>query len=192
MNVTERPRICVFCGARPGSNLRYLELATEFGDWLGRRGLDVVYGGGTVGLMGAVAESALAAGALVTGVVPHHLLSSERPQPNGVRLIVVRSMHERKAMMYRMADAFVALPGGVGTLDELFEISTWAKLGLHNKPAVILNCGGYFDSLFTLLDHAVREGMMTPAERSFIQTADTIPDIGDRLALPDTLTAVQG
>lgn len=176
-------RIGVFCGAKP-SKPQYMELASEFGTWLGAAGMDLVYGGGSTGLMGAVASSARDAGSYVTGVVPHHLLGEEGEQPQQVELVVVRSMHERKALMYRLSDAFVTLPGGMGTLDELMEISTWAKLDLHSKPVLVLNSGGFFDGLLGLLDHAVREGMMSPADRALVRDVTTIDAIAGHLAVP--------
>jgi|SRR5437764_4138054 len=177
-------RIGVFCGAKP-SKPQYMELASEFGTWLGRAGLDLVYGGGSTGLMGAVASSARDAGSYVTGVVPHHLLGLEGEQPPRVELIVVRSMHERKSLMYYLSDAFVTLPGGVGTLDELMEISTWAKLGLHTKPVIVLNAGGFFDGLLGLLDHAVREGMMSQADRALVRDVTTIDAVAGHLEAPE-------
>jgi uncharacterized protein (TIGR00730 family) len=181
-------QIGVFCGAKP-SKPRYLELATEFGTWLGGQGMDLVYGGGSTGLMGAVAEAARNAGSYVTGVVPHHLLGEEGDQPQQVELVVVRSMHERKALMYRLSDAFVTLPGGVGTLDELMEIITWAKLGLHSKPVLVLNSGGFFDGLLGLLDHAVQEGMMTPADRLLVRDVTTIDAVAAHLNPTPTFAA---
>jgi uncharacterized protein (TIGR00730 family) len=181
-------QIGVFCGAKP-SKPRYLDLATEFGTWLGGQGMDLVYGGGSSGLMGAVAEAARNAGSYVTGVVPHHLLGLEGEQPQQVELVVVRSMHERKALMYRLSDAFVTLPGGVGTLDELMEIITWAKLGLHSKPVLVLNSGGFFDGLLGLLDHAVQEGMMTPADRLLVRDVTTIDAVAAHLTPTPTLAS---
>jgi uncharacterized protein (TIGR00730 family) len=179
-------RIGVFCGAKPAKP-EYLNLAREFGSWLGSHGIDLVYGGGGTGLMGAVAQAALRSGSYVTGVMPHHLLGEETPQPQHVELFVVRNMHERKALMYRMSQAFVALPGGMGTLDELMEVSTWAKLGLHSKPVLVLNHHGFFDGLLSWLDLAVREGMMTAAERLVVQDVHSLDALTDFLAPAESL-----
>jgi uncharacterized protein (TIGR00730 family) len=180
------PRICVFCGAKPAKR-EYLELAREFGSWLGEHGVGLVYGGGGTGLMGAVAEAARMSGGHVTGVVPHHLLGEECPQPQQIQLFVVRNMHERKALMYRMSSAFVALPGGLGTLDELMEVSTWAKLGLHSKPVLVLNHLGFFDGLLSWLDLAVREGMMSAADRALVQDVPSLNALTSVLAPAEPL-----
>lgn len=165
------PRIAVFCGARPGGDPAYAELAEEFGTALGRRGVGLVYGAGGVGVMGAVAKAALAGGAPVTGVIPHDLHKRERAHKAPGEVFVVRTMHERKALMYRLASAFAVLPGGLGTLDELMEVATWNQLGMHHKPVVLLNTSGFFDPLLGFLDHVVREGFLTPAERALVHTA---------------------
>lgn len=179
-------RVGVFCGAKPAKP-EYLDLARELGSWLGDHGIDMVYGGGGTGLMGAVAEAASLAGSYVTGVMPHHLLREESPQPQQVQLFVVRTMHERKALMYRLSQAFLALPGGMGTLDELMEVSTWAKLGLHHKPVLVLNHDGYFDGLLSCLDLAVREGMMTAAERLVVRDMGSLAELTDFLAPAEPL-----
>ncbi|GAA1102813.1 TIGR00730 family Rossman fold protein [Kitasatospora arboriphila] len=183
-------RVGVFCGARPARQ-EYLDLARETGRWLGRRRVGLVYGGGGTGLMGAVAEGALLTGSYVTGVVPHHLLSLEGRQPPGVELMVVATMHERKALMYQLSDAFVVLPGGLGTADELMEIATWAKLGLHSKPVFVVNHGGFFDGLLAWLDLAVGERMMTAADRSLIRDVPSL-DALDGCFSPDLPVPVAG
>lgn len=181
-------RIGVFCGAKPAKPA-YLDLARDLGTWLGRHGIGLVYGGGGTGLMGAVAEAAHLTGSHVTGVMPHHLLGEENPQPHQIQLFVVRTMHERKALMYQLSQAFVALPGGMGTLDELMEVSTWAKLGLHSKPVLVLNHDGFFDNLLSWLDLAVREGMMTAAEREVVQDVGSLDALAAVLAPAESLVA---
>jgi uncharacterized protein (TIGR00730 family) len=180
-------RVCVFCGVRPGARADYLDVAREFGARLAVRGLGMVYGGSGIGIMGAVSSAAEQGGAPVTGVIPRYLFDREAATISVADLRVVDSMHERKSLMYELADAFVALPGGIGTMDELFEIITWAQLGLHTKPTVVLNHGGYYDPLITLLDHAVAEGFLMPAERLLIQVATTVDEALDLLAVADPL-----
>ena len=161
-------RVCVFCGSSPGSNGRYLEIAREVGRTLARRGLGLVYGGGSVGLMGAVATSALEAGGEVDGVIPRALEARELAHGGLTRLHRVASMHERKAKMNELSDAFVALPGGMGTLEELSEILTWAQLGLHAKPCGLLDVEGYYRPLVAYFDHAVAEGFLRPEHRQLV------------------------
>ena len=151
-------RIGVFCGSKPGVGTRYMELAQAFGTALARAGLGMVYGGSRIGLMGAVADAHLAAGGAVVGVIPGFLASREAIHEGLTELQVVDTMHTRKARMAELADAFVALPGGLGTLDELFEIVTWAQMGLHHKPIYLLNAAHYYDALVHLLESMVREG----------------------------------
>ena len=161
-------RVCVFCGANPGRRPSYLQAAARFGSALAESGLGLVYGGGSVGLMGAVADGALAKGGHVFGVLPDFLFAREVGHKGLTELRVVASMHERKAIMAERSDAFVALPGGFGTLDEVFEILTWAQLGLHQKPVALLNVEGFFDSLLAYLDHATDEGLIQRAHRDFL------------------------
>lgn len=173
------PRICVFCGSSPGRDPAYLEAATAMGTALAGRGLGLVYGGARVGLMGAVADAALAAGAEVIGVLPEALMRKEIAHEGLTRLEVVASMHERKARMAELSDGFVALPGGAGTLEEIFEIWTWGQLGFHGKPAGFLNVSGYFDGLSNFLDHTVTEAFVKPVHRqmmSFHSTPDVLLD----------------
>ncbi|MFH8609691.1 TIGR00730 family Rossman fold protein [Streptomyces sp. NPDC018029] len=173
--------IATFCGARPGTDPAYVALAEDFGAALGRRGCGLVYGAGGVGVMGAVAGAALAHGAPVTGVVPHDLHERERSQKAPGQIFVVQSMHERKALMYRLASAFAVLPGGFGTLDELMEVATWNQLGMHRKRVVLVNAKGYFDSLLGFLDIVAREGFMTSEERDLIHVADHVDEALDLL-----------
>ncbi|HEX8539725.1 MAG TPA: TIGR00730 family Rossman fold protein [Cystobacter sp.] len=155
--------LCVFCGSRMGARPEYLEAARTLGTELGRRGLTLVYGGAGVGLMGAVADAVLAEGGKVVGVLPHLLQAREIAHPRLTELHLVDSMHTRKAMMAERADAFIALPGGVGTFEELFEITTWAQLGLHHKPIGLLNVADFYGPLLALMRRAVEEGFIPEA-----------------------------
>jgi uncharacterized protein (TIGR00730 family) len=161
-------RICVFCGSRPGERPEYLEAGRALGSELARRGLGLVYGGAKVGVMGAVAATALEGGAEVIGVIPKALMRKEVAHDGLSDLRIVGSMHERKQQMADLADGFVALPGGLGTLEELFETLTWGQLGMHGKPCGLLNAGGYFGRLLEFLDHAVAEGFVPEAHRAMI------------------------
>ncbi|MFB6977764.1 LOG family protein [Streptomyces scopuliridis] len=178
-------RVGVFCGARPGARPQHLRLATEFGEALAQRGTGLVYGAGGVGIMGAVADAVLDAGAPVTGVIPRQLYERERPDESRTEVIVVETMHERKALMYRLAVGFAVLPGGLGTLDELLEVATWNQLGIHHKPLVLVNQGGFFDPLLTLLDNMVSDGFISQEERFVIQVASGVEEALDRLVSPE-------
>ena len=158
------------------------EGTAHFGRELARRGLSLVYGGGRVGLMGELATATLAAGGRVVGVIPHALSAKEIAFAEATELIVVGSMHERKALMADRSDAFVALPGGYGTCDELFEILTWGQLGIHRKPVGLLNVNGFFSPLLGWLDHVVSEGLLKPRHRELLLVAETVPELLDRLA----------
>ena len=168
--------ICIYCGAHAGARPAYAEGARALGATMARHGMRLVYGGGCVGLMGAVADAILAEGGAVVGVIPQHLVDRELAHHGVTELRVVDSMHERKALMAELADAFIALPGGIGTLEELCEIMTWAHLGLHQKPCGILNIEGYFDGLCRFLDHAVEEQFMVPVLRSYL-VIERDPDV---------------
>ena len=172
-------RICVYCGSSMGENPIYRESAQAVGTLLANRGLGLVYGGGNVGLMGVLADAALAAGGEVIGIIPGGLFSREVGHPGLTEMRVVGTMHERKALMADLADGFIALPGGMGTLDELFEILTWAQLGIHAKPCGLLNVAGYFDPLIALLDHMVAEKFLRPEHRALALVDD---DAGRLLA----------
>lgn len=174
-------RICVFCGSNPGRAPSYAEAARTLGRALADEGLDLVYGGASVGLMGAVADAALAAGGEVIGVLPRALAEKEIAHRGLTELRVVASMHERKAMMADLADAFVALPGGVGTLEELFEVWTWAQLGHHTKPCAIFNVAGFYDGLLAFLDGTAREGFMKQLHRDMLIVEDAVPALLGRL-----------
>ncbi|MBX9692362.1 MAG: TIGR00730 family Rossman fold protein [Cyanobacteria bacterium] len=161
-------RICVFCGALPGKNPLYREAAVALGEKLVECGIELVYGGGKVGLMGVVADAVLHAGGHVIGVIPEALLAKELGHKGISDLRVVKSMHERKALMSDLSDAFIALPGGFGTLDELFEVVTWLQLGAHDKPSGLLNIGGYYDHMLKFLDHVSAEGFLTVEDRQIL------------------------
>jgi uncharacterized protein (TIGR00730 family) len=160
--------ICVFCGSSPGHDPRYVTAAADVGERLAERGIQLVYGGGRRGLMGAVADAALAAGGRVVGVIPRGLVDRELAHPGLSELLIVDTLHERKARMAELADGFIALPGGLGTLEELAEVLSWAQLGLHAKPIGLLDVGGYFDPLLAYLDHAVAEGFVADRHRSLL------------------------
>ena len=159
--------LCVYCGSRAGTDARYEQTARLMGQTLAEQGYGLVYGGGHVGLMGAVAEAVLQAGGRVIGVIPEAMVGRELAYRQVTQLEVVPSMHERKARMAALADAFVAMPGGYGTLEELFEIITWAQLGIHAKPIGLLNVAGYFDALAAMIEHAVQEGFIRSEHRHF-------------------------
>ena len=174
-------RVCVFCGSRSGEQPVYAETAVALGTLLAQRGFGLVYGGGNIGLMGLIADAALAAGGEVIGVIPQHLLEREVAHTGLTRLHVVDSMHTRKALMADIADVFVAAPGGFGTLDELCEILTWAQLGLHGKPCGLLNVAGYYDALLGMFDHATREGFLSAQHRQLIVSETDTQHLIDRL-----------
>ncbi len=168
-----RRAICVFCGSSTPPDPRYREAAAALGTLVASRGLDLVYGGGSVGLMGQVADAALAAGGRVLGVIPAGLFGREVGHTGLTELHQVGTMHERKQLMYDLSDGFVALPGGLGTLEELAEVTTWSQLGLHAKPVVLLDVDGFWDPLTAQLDRMVAVGLLKPANRALIQRADT-------------------
>jgi uncharacterized protein (TIGR00730 family) len=167
---TDRPlsRICVFCGTNAGSRPAYGVAARELGRILAEEEIELVYGGASVGIMGELADSVQEHGGHVTGIIPQQLMEKEAAHTGIRNLIVVASMHQRKSQMADMSDGFIALPGGIGTLEGFFEILTWGQLGIHRKPAGILNVEGYFDALIDFLDHAVQEGFLTEAHRQAI------------------------
>lgn len=168
-------RICVFTGSQAGNRPAYAEQARRLGRLLGQRGIGLVYGGGSVGLMGVIADAALEAGAEVIGVIPEVLMIREVTHTGLTELRIVDTMHERKALMAELSDAFIAMPGGFGTLDELFEAITWAQLGLHRKPVGLLNVEGYYDPLLALIEHAIAEGFILP-EYAQLLTVDSDPE----------------
>jgi uncharacterized protein (TIGR00730 family) len=184
-------RICVFCGSSPGAGPAYLEQATALGALLAERGIGLVYGGASVGTMGAVADGALAAGGEVVGVIPEHLSRVEISHAGLTELHVVADMHERKAKMAALADGFLALPGGVGTLEELFEIWTWAQLGLHAKPLGLVDIGGFYRPLWTFVEHMVTEGFVRPQHRDLVSMDADPRVLLDRFAEHTPTTTVK-
>jgi uncharacterized protein (TIGR00730 family) len=173
--------ICVYCGSRPGALPAYAEAARAVGEEIGRRGWQLVYGGGRAGLMGVVADAALSAGASVIGVIPQSLMGRELGHRQLTELHVVDTMHQRKTMMAERSDAFLALPGGIGTFEELFEVWTWRSLGYHDKPIGLLNVAGYFDQLLGFLAHTEREGLMGSAQSELLQVDADPTALLDRL-----------
>ncbi|MFI9811523.1 LOG family protein [Saccharothrix variisporea] len=171
-------RVCVFCGSSSGRE-RHLEVARQVGARLAELGVEVVYGGGRVGTMGALADGALAAGGSVFGVIPRSLVELEVAHHGLTELHVVETMHERKARMAELADAFVTLPGGAGTLEEMFEVWTWAQLGLHAKPLGLLDVDGYYGHLLKMVDHMVEEGFLKPPYRDMLLVADDLDRLLD-------------
>ena len=161
--------VCVFCGSSMPGDPRYRDAARALGALIARRGIDLVYGAGSTGLMGELADAALAGGGRVIGVIPAGLFAREVGHTGLTTLHEVASMHERKQLMYDLCDAFVALPGGLGTLEELAEVATWSQLGLHSKPVALLDVGGFWDPLVTQLDRMVGAGLLAPASRDLIQ-----------------------
>lgn len=174
-------RVCVFAGSSSGARREFREAARALGGALARRRIDVVFGGGQVGLMGVLADAVLAAKGHVTGVIPEALVAREIAHGGLSDLRVVPSMHERKALMADLADAFVALPGGWGTLEEFFEVLTWAQLGLHRKPCLLLNVAGYFDGLLSFLDHAIDQQFVRRENGALVLVADSIDAVFDQL-----------
>jgi len=170
-------QICVFCGSSAGNRSEYRAAAEGLGTEMARRGIGLVYGGGNVGLMGALADATLKAGGEAVGVIPEHLLEREVGHRGLTMLHVVRSMHERKALMADLSDAFIALPGGFGTLDEFCEILTWSQLGLHAKPCGILNVLGYYSPLLSMLDHAVEEQFLKMENRKLVLTGNSVTEL---------------
>jgi uncharacterized protein (TIGR00730 family) len=160
--------VCVYCGSRSGTRPEYAQVARRLGEDIGRRGWQLVYGGGRVGLMGELANAALAAGAAVVGVIPESLMRLEVGHRDLTELHVVRTMHERKQLMAERAHAFIALPGGIGTFEELFEVWTWRHLEYHSHPIGLLDVSGYYDALEAFLEHAVEEGFLSPMQMSML------------------------
>ncbi len=174
-------RVCVYCGSNPGTRPEYREAAENLGRLLAEQGLGLVYGGGGVGLMGVVADAVLAAGGEVVGVMPAALIAREVGHKGLSDLRVVETMHERKALMVELADGFLALPGGIGTMDELFEVWTWAQLGSHHKPCAVLNVAGYYTPLLTFLDHMVDNGFLRAEHRRQLLVDEEPASLLDRM-----------
>jgi len=166
--------ICVYCGSRPGTQSLFTQTATEVGEWIGAHQGQLVYGGGSQGLMGTVARAAKSAGAKVVGVIPHALAEKETANEGCDELYRVDNMHQRKFMMAERADAFLALPGGIGTFEELFEVWTWRQLGYHDKPIGLLNVNGYYDGLLEFMQHTVRQGFVSDWQLDYVLVSDRI------------------
>jgi uncharacterized protein (TIGR00730 family) len=175
--MTRPSALCVYCGSSNAAAARHLDAAEAFGRRLAEAGITLVYGGGGIGLMKRVAEGACAGGGRVVGIIPEHLLAVEGATGSRIELVVVPTMHDRKRRMAELADGFVILPGGFGTLDEMFEIVTWRQLGLHDKPVVLVNLGGYWDPLLAMLDRMVAQGYVRPAARTLVTTVERIEDV---------------
>jgi uncharacterized protein (TIGR00730 family) len=174
-------RLCIFCGSSPGARPEYAEATVELARLLAERGIGIVYGGASVGLMGLLADTAMEAGGEVVGVIPNALERKEIAHHGLTELHIVDSMHERKALMAELSDAFIALPGGSGTLEELFEVFTWSQLGLHRKACALLNVAGYYDGLATFLDHAVEERFLRAEHRAMLLCERTPAGVLDAL-----------
>jgi len=182
--------LCVYCASRSGTEAAFAQAARAVGGLIGRRGWQLVYGGGRAGLMGQLADGALEAGARVVGVIPKALMVRELGHPGLAELHVVDTMHQRKQLMAERSDAFLALPGGIGTLEELFEVWTWRQLGYHDKPVGVLNAGGYYDALLEFLQGTRREGFVNAEQLALLQVAADAPALLDRLeALAASATA---
>jgi len=177
--------LCVYCGSQSGQHPIYNETARAFGLELARRGIALVYGGGKVGLMGTVANATLAGGGKVIGVIPRQLVDREVAHPGLTELVVVDTMHQRKTRMYELSDAFVALPGGFGTMDEMFEMLTWAQLGLHRYPCAFLDTHGYYGHLRSMMNHMVAEGFVAPGRRDSVWFGESIGELFDWMARYD-------
>ncbi|WP_291010297.1 TIGR00730 family Rossman fold protein [Hydrogenophaga sp.] len=169
--------LCVYCGSRPGADDAYLQLATEVGHWIGRHQGQLVYGGGRNGLMGRVAQATLDAGGTVVGVIPQALVEKEWANHACTELHVVDNMHERKRLMAERADAFLALPGGIGTFEEFFEVWTWRQLGYHDKPVGLLNVSGYYDGLLQFLSHTVEQEFMSEWQMELIRVGTDLESL---------------
>lgn len=181
--------VCVFCGSNPGVDPAFAAAAKTMGELLGRRGITTVYGGGSVGLMGMVADAAMTAGGKVIGVIPRSLLQREMGHARITQQHVVSNMHERKAMMNKLSDGFIILPGGVGTLEEFFEIWSWAQLGIHSKPFGVLEVSGFWKPLFEFLDHMTGQGFVRPEFRALVRVSE---DPAELLTLMDSYKAPPG
>lgn len=181
MNASAPFSLCVYCGSRHGARAEYTHAARAVGREIGRRGWQLVYGGGNVGLMGEIADAALAHGAHVVGVIPRSLMEREVGHRTLSELFVVETMHQRKQMMAERASAFVALPGGIGTLEELYEVWTWRQLGYHDQPIGLLNVSGYYDALLSFMDSSVAEGFLAEPQRSVLITGTDVAGLLDQL-----------
>ena len=185
-------RLCVYCGSSPGVDPSYRTAAAQLGTLLAQSSVELIYGGGRVGLMGVLADAALAAGGRVTGVIPRHLHDREVAHPGVSDMVVVGSMHERKQRMFELADAFAVLPGGLGTLDETIEILTWRQLGLHDKPVIIADIAAYWAPLLGLIEHVIADGFAYAPLRDYYRVVARVEDVLPTLAaLPQPSAPVQ-
>ena len=173
--------VCVFCGARPGNRPAYTSAARETGAMLAANGWRLVYGAGDVGLMGEVARAAQTPGGATMGVIPTHLMAREQGRRNLTQVVITENMHERKKVMFMNSDAVVVLPGGAGSLDEFFEVLTWAQIGLHQKPVFLLNVEGYWQPLLALLDHVIAEGFADASLRGIFRVVPDVPSLAGAL-----------
>jgi uncharacterized protein (TIGR00730 family) len=174
-------RICVFCGSNTGLDPIYIETAQRVGEFFAENNIELVYGGGRIGLMGKVADAVMKNGGKVLGVIPEALAIREVAHAGLTELFVVGSMHERKAMMAELSDGFIALPGGFGTFEEFCEIITWAQLGIHQKPCAILNVGGFYDNLIALFDHSTAQNFIRPEHRSLVLEGENIRELYQKM-----------
>ena len=185
-------RLCVYCGSSPGVDPSYRTAAAQLGTLLAQSSVELIYGGGRVGLMGVLADAALAAGGRVTGVIPRHLHDREVAHPGVSDMVVVGSMHERKQRMFELADAFAVLPGGLGTLDETIEILTWRQLGLHDRPVIIADIAAYWAPLLGLIEHVIADGFAYAPLRDYYRVVARVEDVLPTLAaLPQPSAPVQ-
>jgi uncharacterized protein (TIGR00730 family) len=188
-NMTQIKTVCVYCGSGPGTNHRFVEAATALGKIFAENGVSLVYGGGSVGLMGAIAKSTEDHGGYVIGIIPEFLMTREKAMARGQELVVTPDMHERKRLMFERSDAFVALPGGVGTLEELVEQLTWQQLGRHTKPILLANIDGFWEPLLALIAHMRATEFIRPTMTVDILKAEQVEDILPRLQAAAALTA---
>src|SRR5262245_62120007 len=189
MTKRKMERICVFCGSQPGARAVYVEQARALGHAMVERGIGLVYGGGGIGMMGAVADAVIEANGKVIGVIPYSLATKERAHPD-IDMRVVNTMHERKAMMAQLSDAFIALPGGFGTFEELMETITWGQLGIHQKPVGLLNVAGYYDPMLAMIDRAIEEGFILPRYRNLFVASSSIDELFDLMSMYQPLEGV--
>ena len=175
-------RLAIFCGSSTGHNSTYHQEAREVGKLLAKKSIELVYGGGKIGLMGASADACLEHGGKVIGVIPEKLMTAEVGHTGVTELHVVKTMHERKAMMAQLSDGFIALPGGIGTLEEIIEVFTWHQIGYHNKPCAFLNTNGYYDKLFDFIDHSVSEGFLSQEQRDELIISDKIQELMEMMS----------
>jgi len=178
----KNPSVCVFCGSRNGADPAYAQAARDLGQLIARRGWRLVYGAGDVGMMGEVASATAQGGGDSLGVIPVHLLTRERESRDISRLVITENMHERKKVMFMNADAIITLPGGAGSLDELFEVLTWRQLGLHEKPVFLLNVNGYWDPLLHLIDHMIAQGFVGREFLGYFTTSASVAELEPLLA----------